>query len=571
MNFISFLASISSILTILFLLLYSVSGKYTNIIKKGVSNLDYGKKYLLIINIFLMILLIIASIKSIIYRPNYWYYIYVLITNTLFIYYLLSLVNESKIHKSYFLLTIQIVVFSLVILTTFNVVGWVPITSDEGRYIGYAYRIVKEHKWFPYKYPEHEYYQPFHVIPYLRAVFSLITCLPIETIAHVLFVLCINIIFMMLIYILSKRISNNIIIALLSMALFYVSPATSVINFIPRVLSNMLFFTMVTVLLKKDIKIEVNDLIVLLIIIISGTLIHPTFSLLSGLFIVIFIVFINHNKKRIFHIILIMFVFITLTYWLITAGLIITVKSSRNFFYGLVSIFNVLSGESTQNITSGIREPHYSRAPLHLAYSWAFLPAISAAFLLSKLMRLDKKKNLYGNFFGALSFVSISLIILGYAIRFTSEQSVYIGYPSYLLALLVAINYVYRLWRKGFMNIILFIILLSVGVNVAILDPSYSPDVYNLVPIPDNTYWNIGKSLSFLITGEYTKQVDREIRLGLNAYIIANKPQLFEFYNVRIKSKQILYVKVYGKNEYCCDLKFNILVYNCLKVIVLLN
>ena len=84
--------------------------------------------------------------------------------------------------------------------------------------------------------------------------------------------------------------------------------------------------------------------------------------------------------------------------------------------------------------------------------------------------------------------------------------------------------------------------MLILALNISVLDYAYTPDHSRLLPTPTYEDWLFGQNIATFVTTDYTKYVLKEVRLSLNARLLKDSPQLFEFYNYRIRSTMFLVI-----------------------------
>lgn len=512
--------------------------------------------------LYLLMCLLIASIR---YRVIQWYLVYALLISILSLT-IVSAYYTGSSKYSALLFTLTLIVFSSLNTLSLLILGSIPIASDEGRFIGFSYRIVKDSKWYSFKYPENNYYQLFHIVPFIRALISTITNLSLVRHVHILMVFTLNLALILTVYQLIKSLFNKRFYGLFGILLLFIAPAISIIGFLPRSLSEVL--TIITLMVifsslrKGELRYEVIPLYI------AGVLVHPTFILLIASFILVAYT-VQHLSahsmkkrsvaKQILKRHLMLLTMITICYWTTTAALAAVVVPGKNFILSLVNVLisfmqNFPSTSAEEELAKGmplfhmefsyaIRKPWYVNAPIYWAISWSFLPALTLASILlyAFIRRSNFKKHL--NFIViAQGLTALLLIFGGYVGRFIGGLYVHIGYYSYLLMLVPGIAYVRDVMNSRSISIIIFLTMLILALNISVLDYAYTPDHSRLLPTPTYEDWLFGQNIATFVTTDYTKYVLKEVRLSLNARLLKDSPQLFEFYNYRIRSTMFLVI-----------------------------
>ncbi|MFX0141380.1 MAG: hypothetical protein ACFFDN_47520, partial [Candidatus Hodarchaeota archaeon] len=192
----------------------------------------------------------------------------ILITNRFEIWFLLHgmligfLILNSIIKQksSNFMTMIGFLIPLIMMFLSLIINGPMPITNDEGRFTGFAFKIIEDGRWTPNTYIENFYYQFFHTIPYIKTVIYLITGLDIIYQLHLLTVIIITLLYSLNIYIFVKKIIilYEMKLEILGPIFFYITPAITTLAFTPYNLAGAFFLTafniIINVLNSKNLK-----------------------------------------------------------------------------------------------------------------------------------------------------------------------------------------------------------------------------------------------------------------------------------------------------------------------------
>ena len=579
MNFLIEIMYFYVMIFLLFILLTRLEEMRFRIIILRISNAAI--KGLFFMNIMLVVFFLLISIISLSFfkRFHIWYIVCPFVTLSILLF---SVIMSSSNDIIKFVISFETYAVVLTIpLLSLGLIGFVPFVNDEGRYVGFSFRIISYGKWIPYTYPETEYYQLFHVVPCLKAVASLITGLDVLSPIHIILVIDQAIIMILSLTSVCRTLLNceDKVADTLAKFMIFTTPGLSILSFIPRTLS-FTYFTITLLVVIRGLLREksAGSLILISILTLISIITHPIYFVLNIFFLMsveaLFlavkgrinakgdIIFITHT--------LLITVLISLL-WMSVMTLHELIITGEQIYHALnAMLLKVLFPENIKIKTYGLRTPWYLKAPFYWALPWSYLPAVASVYLFSSegLAGIFKRSLSKTNaILLASNITGMILIATGYMIRYVSTMTSYIYYALILLVPPVVILTHKQLLRKSLSSIIIMS-LIAITFGIALQDYAYSPDYSKLIPTPTITGWKIAKSIEPLLTGEYTKLATREIRLGLNAYILRNNPKLFEFYTHRIMSSNKLII-IKKSQRYKAPI-YSDLVFNYMKYIIYL-
>lgn len=494
--------------------------------------------------LILFILYLLTFIYSIIIgiRASLWLYVYIILVTLIIIY---------IIQNNYFNYSLLFIILSIVIsipIISISVMGFIPIVQDEGRFIGYAYRIMEEGYWKPFKYPENSYYQPYHSVPATYAIMSLFTSVDVVPYIHILMVGVESLLLFLFIYILSKRIflgdkkiKFNDHLNLFSTILILSTPMTIIIGFKPFILAELLALLSLIFILK-GLWYEFNtaDILLLIIISFSGVLIHMTFSLLILPLLSIFMIFKEYRNKKLytlFNIILL----ISISYWLVILFLQYILYATEDLITSISSIFN------QNNVLSISPKPAwYTYTKPEVSVSWSFIPAVALAFLIIKLFHKNNKHySIFEQLLIGLSLSGILLLSLGFIMFYISLPLYRYVYPSYIMMILPVSYYLTKLINIRKVVPILFIIsLIILSIFYAVQDPTVSPDLEKVLLLPNERSWEVSKIITKYLSLDTLYHFDPRILFGYEVFALKDNPDQYLVMTTILKGYKQNYILV---------------------------
>jgi len=217
-------------------------------------------------------------------------------------------------------------------------------------------------------------------------------------------------------------------------------------------------------------------------------------------------------------------------------------QSIKNLWAGLIEFVRRIVSEEEPLTKYAIREPWYEAAPKYLLIAWAFLPALATAWILYRISANTKSysaRNEATKFLDVLGIISLLAISLAFIQRFTSGLTVYLGYKTYSLLLPLLLLYSLNMRKMRTSLCYLFVMLIISCSAIGVTAPEINPSALNIRPTATDTGWMTAKLLHRFITDQYRKNIVREVRIGLNVFILKEKPALFEFYSHKLESRTV--------------------------------
>ena len=471
---------------------------------------------------------------------------------------LLILAFSLKTANTLLMILATFALLLLLILSSMKISGLKPLMSDEGRYIGFSYRISKEGFWTPFKYPENAYYQAFHALPCIYSVLSITLRASPEEVPYVTLLLSISVTSIATLYLIAKIILGRSILryklqALIVPLIAFITPPLALVGILPRTLSYTLFLIVFYIFLSfvmKHRRTSYPELIVIVLLSITGTMLHATYPYLSLIIALTFILtaftLFKHISSSCVALnimkVMVIILLITCTYWAFTSALYAMVASIKNVTTGFIKFYTEVTVHGGFPAKYAIREPWYTKVPQYVLLSWSFLPALAAAYILyllpqvRKWYHMSKPNSTMLKLSFIMSAVGLAIISLSYIQRLTSGLALYLGYKAYTLILPSVLAYHFIVCKsKSVLRYVLASMLVLYAV-LGIISPDIRVDMLNVRPAATHDGWVIARSIYSLISDEYTKNIDRELRIGLNAMLLKYNPSLFEFYRYRIQS-----------------------------------
>jgi hypothetical protein len=419
----------------------------------------------------------------------------------------------------------------LVMATSLATSGPAPLTSDEGRFTGFAIRIIKDGKWIPYQYYENDYYQLFHVVPFLKALLGMIMSADIINTVHPLLVLLLTLFTTLAIYTLTRRILGLINegsefqkLATLSPIIFLCSPTISTLEFIPQwVAASLYLLTFLIIISKPYCK---AGIALVLLLSLAGVMIHAAYPILmlTSLGTLMMANALKGTKlSGLFKYVMI----VALTYWTHTIILDSIIDVGRGWFSRLIELHS-------ESMRVAQVQAEYSSAPSWMAYPWTLLPSFAFSTIFLKLVEkiLNRRAmNALERFIVELGVFGLMFLMLGFISRMFSLSHVALvrySYASYLLLLPASIYAMRQVLSKGKMiNILLIALIITSSAFCAIHDPKFSPDVFKFTTDADKRSWIVARTFGALLSPNIKYSFDTRIGIGIEALILGDHPELY--------------------------------------------
>ncbi len=420
-------------------------------------------------------------------------------------------------------------------------------TVEEGRYFGFANYIASWGRWEPYKLFDNDYYQQFHVSPFLAYITRYIIGLDLFS-SRIFWGVLITIVFMLFILVIARHLigekigivlpKNTLILVLTSMLaiitpeLYYVY-----ITFSNSVIGVILFLTSLYILsLLFEGKITQNRLVFFLFILVSivGVFTHPLYFVFLTLFLAVLVSFRRSLKDY-----LIVLVILNILYWIYTAVLkSMLIRTILNY----ISVITSLLFGGNRVISHYISWYEAIKGSWFLIIAWSLSVSIAVAVLVVHLLRdkLNIKKVILRHYLIASALI-ITVIGISYAVITGSNLTglgithlytlfaLYVPYASTIL-------YVYARSKKTIVFLVGLIILALASYGIQ-EEPRYNIRL-GVLGISKEYEWNVGTSI--------------EEFLNNNTFIISDlrlsSPVLYVYAEIRHKS--ILYETQYKQQKY---------------------
>jgi len=529
---------------------------------RGRCNLACGLKWATIfVLVFYMLVTVYSAITA--ERVMIWPFLNGLLIGLLILFSAVKRDRSSDLMMLVTSLSVSIAVIGLSLLID----GPMPITQDEGRFAGFAYRIIQDGRWMPYAYFENTYYQFFHVIPYLQAVLSLITGQDVIYSIHPIVVLTTTLLACLGIYIVLKRFIpvHGTGLAVLGPTLIALTPPISMLGFIPPNLAIALYLSSLaafSIFRKSN-----NHMLFISVVLISvtGVITHATYSLLLLTTLIPLLFSWGNNaepsEKRLLKSVLRLVSIVsilTLTYWAHTLIMDMLATTGKVWTDSLIEL---ITGEIKPFET--VRPVWYFRAPAELACSWTLLPALTTAYIftqavprLASLTNFKKTiQDLRSDPFFNLGVIGTLLIALALAFKATPWGPTRYFYPFYLLLMPTSSLVIGKIAdKKGIMSITLIVIMISAISFYAIQDPAISPDIHQVVLLANKRSWIVAESLVQHASPNLRYRVEPRVEIGFEA--LTGKFMPLEIFGSTAKSDELLILNYDELGELWADYRF---------------
>jgi len=426
---------------------------------------------------------------------------------------------------------------SLTLIISLIINGPFPLTSDEGCFSLYAFRILRDGRWIPYKYSSIvSYYEFFPLVPYLKAVLQMVTGLDMAYGVHPLLVIYITLLISISIYslvrcIIVKSPNTEIplkpsVFAALSPLLFLGSPPLSTIAFIPYTVSSSLVVVTFLTLTKFLYNQRQGYLFILLFLIISGVIAHPIYPicLLISLGVTIILKIFTYVRSEIKKVFLIVSIF-TLGYWIYTYVFRIILNYEEGWF---TSFINFISG-SIEPFSGMHGKPLYvSLVPPEVAFSWSLLPAIASVSILCGILdfKNNKKMDDFKWFSIALGGLGMFLLFIGFCLRMSPSRTTRYFYISYFFLIPISIDIIRQIaFKRRILNLLILVLIITMAITEGIQDPAISPDIYNATTNANKRSWMVAETLATMYLPTIKFYFDTRVDIAFST-IAGNKSDL---------------------------------------------
>jgi len=483
---------------------------------------------MLLFSAFLIFLIFsILSTIDICQRNVYW--IYSAGITILAVVICIFILPKNTVRLSALLLPLIVITLSLIIN------GPAPITSDEGRYAGFAYRIIQDGRWIPFKYPENTYYQYFHVLPSLNAILSIIAGTHPIYITHSMLILYLTVLTVIITYLIVKIILTNSLsrkFADLVFIILLAAPPISPLALMPRRVAVALYLTtllLCLISLRAKNGLSCHAALIFLTAFI-GTLSHAIFPILVLISLTLTSILIRlygvqNTRDSVLKETLKFVVICSTAYWihtLIMDQIIHTGKSMYDSFIDLLSGGIELSGKE---------QPWYASAPSELALPWALLPALTTVFIVKELVYRNRRIPWRGAYCIAFGFSGLLLLLYGFILYIAAHFYYTYFYCAYFLLIPPSIKLISEIMRKRrLIPTVIMIGSIVMSAFYGIQDPAYSPDIYKIMLTADKRSWRIAETLSQylsprteVILGSISGKKfysDQRVAIGLSALML---------------------------------------------------
>jgi hypothetical protein len=266
----------------------------------------------------------------------------------------------------------------IVITSSLLAGGFMPLTSDEGRYAGFACRILQDGKWIPFKYEENTYYQYFHLLPTLNAILSVITGIHPYT-THSILALYLTTLIIMITYGVAKRTLRDLSLQKFAGLVFIIllaTPPISSLALLPRSIATTMYLSILLLyLVSSNVRSRLQFYAPMFLMALVGILSHAIFSILilasfTSILILTRICKIQDTQASIIKGALKFVVIFTTTYWIYTLIMDQIVHTGRAVFESFVDLLNLKIEPFEAEHSSW-----YSQLSSEFALSWTLLPS----------------------------------------------------------------------------------------------------------------------------------------------------------------------------------------------------
>jgi len=463
--------------------------------------------------------------------PTAWYLLYGLLVGLL--------VLDSLIRKSADPRTISIALLIPVAITlmSFLMKGPMPTGQDEGRFAGFAYRIVQDGRWQSGVYSEATYYQFFHIVPYLMATLSIVTGLDVNFLVHPSMMLIVSLTMSLSIYVVIRNLGGKqgSRIGILGPVLLLSTPPIAALQFIPQILAEVLFLTaMILVSLRTYTK--SGRFLSLLIVSIIGVITHATYPLLLlSMLIPMSLAFGGRGNKIVKSGLLKSVIKIVSVFALAYYGSVLVldqlVGTGKTF---ILSLLELLTGE-IEPFTLG-RQMWYSAVSPEIAFSWVLVLSLAATYVIVKILDCMFKLRSVQKVFGHLKSdwlvgVTVAGVLwLGFGLMLRSSYAGWGAryfFPFYLLLLPASAVVIGKIARKRrIINTAIIVVIIAVASFYALQDPALSVGPNNILLVADKRSWNVAEDLALNVSLNTSYRLDPRVEIPFQATVVKSTPEL---------------------------------------------
>jgi hypothetical protein len=395
-----------------------------------------------------------------------------------------------------------------------------PLGDDARFTAGFATAIANDGLWVPLKYPENDYYQLFHAEPALTFTLASVMRTPLRDIPIYYLTLkyCIYITYILSIYEMIYKLTNNKNMACLSLLLFSITPPLSLMQIVAQSISIIFSLLTLDVLLRVTTNNKIAMYLIGLILATSGTIFHATYVLVISAFLLPLILMKktqNLYYVRIIKAVLGLTLLISITYWVFT-------YTGISIFTGIppfvTNFINFLLGISKPYAASWT--PWYGSSLSQYLVSWALLPAIVSSIITYTIIELLTMRDKIGEQDFGLTMMLGILGVMGNVVNFLARQSTFLGgryfYWLYLLLLPSTAYFLTERFRNKLISTIVMILIVALIGIYGIQDPTHSANTFvKEIGWSDNISWKISWAISSFLSSRVSLISDPRIETPL--------------------------------------------------------
>jgi hypothetical protein len=446
----------------------------------------------------------------------------------------------------------------LVAIVSMAIAGPMPVGSDEGRFAGYAYRIIQDGKWQPNVYVDNPFYQFFNIVPYLLATLSMITGLDVVYFVHPIAVILVRLVMSLCLYVVLKHLIPKQMgnIAVLGPILLLSIPPLAISDFIPSTLA-VTFYLGAMAFLCVELESKYNNMRFLLIVLISiiGILTHPTYPLLLiSTLVPMSLAFRSHKQKSMEHSYLRTLTFIVLVLaflnWSHTIVLDQLAYTGKTFFQTLDQL---VTGAITP--FSASKPIWYAAAPFQLAYSWTLPIGFAGAYVISNFageaITAAKVKRMFGNLRQdwRTTIAIVGLFLLGAALilktSFGGWNTRYF-YSFFLLLIPASVLVIGKIAsRRRVINIVIIVLAVAMASFFAMQDPALFPGGNDVLLQANRRSYVVAETFASNASLNIEYVLEPRVAIPFDAMAASLFPELFyPSYDLRLFSAAIIVVNL---------------------------
>lgn len=408
------------------------------------------------------------------------------------------------------LIPIALSIAPMIVLSSLSVHNFFPFGQDEGRFAGFAIRLLEDGHWQPGKYPIGEYYNWFPMVTGLKSLISMVTGLEILREVHTLLVLFSTFLFGFLMYVAVSKLFDSKRTGFMCILLVSFTPLFIGNGIIPQRFDYVffsLFFALSSIYLFKN-KMRQVSFIAMLLVSVAGIITHPTIvASVGGIILALYVSSLADGSSfnRSFKTLLGVFVVIVFAYW---THLYLLDKIIHPLRAGVSRVYSVLFAGQTY---MGAASHHFtaSASPLP-AYAWAFFPASVVSFLTAEVISWKKAitsgRNKFVFLMALFSTLSVGYVFLDSLVGHPIGRY---AYAACLVGLPVASLQLKRLTfpvEKKIFGTVVIALLAGVLAFSSVHEPTTSPDV-NPQTVPNISSkpsdWHVARNLYHKVPSDY--------------------------------------------------------------------